>query len=477
MRNWIKRFLKIFLAVGLSFIISGFIFADEESHTVEAYTLNKQIVIDPLTYSFEYENDYRDEMYFTIDATPEGVSKYFGRNNAATFKVGNDLVVKLYYIASPFSGGELNMFVEITGNIDEKWQFEFQESSLNYSGTFATIKNRFYHLTFFPNFDEPETSTEKGKVFVEKAQKLPYVSQLKNMTQTQFNRAANEIAATRAYYNKLSHSERDLTYPWDYYLEQKEDIVGQSFIYEVKQLPNSGDITSLLSNEVIGLQYRMDDLQNKYNRLSTNAKNNPEVSKWYGYFKIKKDILYNNSDVSLTPLHFVHEAKKLPIVSEINRMSLSQLDALDAEIARVFDLYERMNGFNEQSNTWLKYLIDKANAVFKRKFSLRYESEAIHSFLDHAKALPNNSEIEEMAIIQLEQTKQATSEVRNLYNKLTGEEKADTRVVNWVGFLNAKETAVNNGLASEKELFSDLSSSHWAYNRVMSLHEMGIING
>lgn len=294
---------------------------------------------------------------------------------------------------------------------------------------------------------------------------LPSVSAIQSMSNTQLRILETNMAAARLLYNSLPASAKtdaDVK-RWEGYLSTKQKEasnlldVSENFILASKKLPSVPQIKQMNDVQLKSLENELNKVRTAYNRLPANVKQNADILRWEGYLTDKETTVRQILNPGKA---FILEARKLPNLSVIERMSYSELQETEKEHQAVRSFYNALPASaktNKEVKTWAGYLTDKEKLVASQ-LVIRKNQEAIAEFLDAADSLPSISQIERMNLTQFRKLDSDFKATRAMYNNLTAAQKRNSEVVTWESYVTAKENAVTT-IYSLADLFVEASKA------------------
>lgn len=298
---------------------------------------------------------------------------------------------------------------------------------------------------------EKPVKQDNGDAFIAAALKLPSVSQINNMNAKDLANAAKEITSVRSLYNNLTSTAKSNgeVARWIGYVTAKENAVnalldyGRTFIEAAIKLPNLSEIERMSETNLKALQTDMANAKALYNNLSKSTQSESDVARWLGYVNAKSTAAQErlnqltNPDLKAADA-FISTVNQLPMVSEINRMTTTQLTALEAQIKMARNSYNGLSASVKKDADvvkWIGYLDGKEKA----RSAIFTTADA---FIVQAIPLPSVSQIQAMNNTQRTNAQNAVNRVRRAYNALTPAAKGFPDVARWEGYLTAKENAL-----------------------------------
>lgn len=288
-----------------------------------------------------------------------------------------------------------------------------------------------------------------GEEFISTVRSLPNVDSIEEMNKSKLLTLEEEMTSVRFLYDVLPSSTQEMAnvVHWEGYLTEKEVAVNNqlieekmnalihSFLTAARNQPVISEIEQMNISQLKTTQSEMTSVRDLYNDLPSAAQGDTEVARWEGYLSTKEskaNVLLENSE------NFLLAARALPTVATIEELNESQLLTLEEEMDTVRSLYNILSSsIQENANItrWEGFLSEKESAVY----SLLYADE---EFITAARALPNIVVIEEMSHSQLIVLEEEISAVRSLYTDLSSNDKSNSKVAQWAGYLTEKENTL-----------------------------------
>jgi len=188
-----------------------------------------------------------------------------------------------------------------------------------------------------------------------------------------------------------------------------------TFIREANALPS---VDNLTTDDVADVRA----VRSLYIGLSAEDKADADVQRWEGYLSEKEEALPVDAQ------SFLSAAQALPDVDEI-----TEADRADISIVR--DMYNELPATDRNRDDvqrWKGYVEQKLAAL---------PSDAESQFIVEARSLPHIAEIEAMNAEEFAAAKVGIQQARSTYRQLNAEQRADSAVDRWAGYVSEKEAA------------------------------------
>ncbi|HZK22789.1 MAG TPA: glucosaminidase domain-containing protein, partial [Atopostipes sp.] len=309
------------------------------------------------------------------------------------------------------------------------------------------------------------------------SRELPSLSVIRSMNNSQLRVLLVDLSIARSLYDALPASAKtdaDVK-RWYGYLTSKEETtnglleISEDFITLSRALPSVSAINVMNEKQLITLEKDLEAVRKVYNSLPATAKQHADIVRWAGYLTDKETLVNHRLNPGEA---FISEARKLPNLSAIEKMTNSQLQSVEKQAKEVRTFYNTLptsvKGKSEVQ-TWEGYLKDKEQLV-ATQLEITKHQEAIDAFLNAADALPNISQIERMNLSQFRRLESEFKATRTIYNNLTAVQKRDAQVATWEGYVTAKENAVTN-IHRSADLFIEASKALPSVSQINGMND------
>lgn len=186
--------------------------------------------------------------------------------------------------------------------------------------------------------------------FLTDARALPSVSAIKKMDPAQLVTLQEKIDRIQNAYNNLPEATKkgSEVAKWSGYVTAKKKalnetliIRGNAFVAEVRKLPSVSAIGNMNTSQLTSLNKRVQAAQRTYNALPGGIQKQSQVVLWSGYLSAKDSAV--SKSFNSPSNQFVKQAKGLPSISDIRKLSRVNLLTLNTRLKNTRKSYNSLS--------------------------------------------------------------------------------------------------------------------------------------
>lgn len=306
-----------------------------------------------------------------------------------------------------------------------------------------------------------------GETFIENVQALPYLSAIAQMDTQTFTDTKSEIIKNRNLYNELSNTDKNNTnvVRWEGYLSEKETAMGIKFVEVARELPSISSITTLETEELSRVKEDIETLRVSYQALFNVAKKDADVERWEDYLTQKEDALIarenqlENLDITFSTHSETEKIEYNIVYRKNNTLPQGKEQVIQLGIAGEKRItYENRYENGELVSTKVveeEVLTEPVEEIIEQGTYIPFEKNK-KGFISILQALPSVYQINNMTAEKLLETIDDIKEARSIYESLSNEDKQDSAVARWEGYLSQKESAATLNEPNTKERIAQI---------------------